>query len=244
MGLLVVFIIVFVLFYQRRMMAEKLKVREFEYARERDLLKAAIQSQENERRRISADLHDEVGATLSAIKMRLDQYDIRYPENEAAASHNRETRHMVKDAIDNVRAISHALTPLILERMGFESALRDHLSKVPLGPQVQTVLACEFPSEDLPGPVALALFRICQELFTNSIRHASAGQVTIRLSREADSYRLEYRDNGRGYTPGFEAKGLGLKSMESRVRLLEGSILDNSAPGHGTHLWIKIPRTA
>lgn len=241
MGTLVIFIILFVLYYQRRMIDQKLKVQELEFAYERDLLKSAIESQEKERRRIAADLHDDIGASLSAIKLRLNQFERKFSDQEAAREHTRNTKEMVTATIKSVRSISHGLTPMILEQLGLEAALGDQLRNLKEEAGIKIHFECQLSPERLPAKQELALFRVTQELISNTLRHAEATEISIFIASGGPTCTLEYRDNGKGFDPVENRKGLGRKSMESRIRLFQGTFAENSSPGEGMQVLIELP---
>jgi signal transduction histidine kinase len=229
-----------VLRYQRRLLQQQDQMRFEREQSQYQALEAALLAQEDERRRIAADLHDAVGTMLSIAKLHLNTL----PVSEAT----KEVAQMMDQAISEVRRISRNLLPAVLEKFGLVFAAEALCRAVPAGgPQVVFQQKGE-PHRLLPHH-ELAVYRVMQELLGNGLRHAQAKHIRLVLEFRADSLSMEYSDDGVGYDPGlYEAppqpgarSGLGLTNLRSRVAVLHGTMRHESAPQAGTRVWISFP---
>jgi len=199
---------------------------------------------EQERRRIARDLHDELGQTLTALKLNLamavNQLEGLSPDQRRRLDF---TVQSVDGAVETVREISANLRPPMLDDLGFEAAAEWLLERS----QGQGGLSVRWHSEPagdsrVGGEVATALFRILQECLTNVIRHSSATEVRVDY-RETDGRAvLEVRDNGVGFDPGrSRTSGFGLVGVRERVTMLGGDLTVESAIGKGTRILVELP---
>jgi PAS domain S-box-containing protein len=210
-------------------------------------LSASLQNvREQERKRISAELHDELGQQLTGLKLDLVWLAGRAKEGRPATAEQIDAmRHLLDTAISSVRRIAADLRPLILGDLGFGEAV--------------TWQTAEFAKRsglvidvDLPGAVhvhddarATALFRIVQESLTNIARHAGASEVQIRLTVEDEQLVLTVRDDGSGIAESHgRSSGIGLVSMRERATALGGQLRIASIPGRGTTIEVTLPLEA
>jgi signal transduction histidine kinase len=201
---------------------------------------------EQERKRISAELHDELGQQLTGLKLDLVWLAGRTKEGRQATGEQIDAmRHLLDTAISSVRRIAADLRPLILGDLGFGEAVTWQTAEF----AKRSGLAIDM---DLPGAVhvhddarATALFRIVQESLTNIARHAGASEVQIRLAVEGDQLVLTVRDDGSGIveTQG-RSSGIGLVSMRERATALGGQLRIASIPGRGTTIEVTLPLEA
>ena len=206
-----------------------------------------IMSQENERKRVAAELHDGLGQDLLLVKNRLALAAARQAD---AAERNRQLDAAVAattHAIAEVRTISHALRPAALEEVGLTKAIEWMVEQLAEGSA--TKFSTELDNIDglLAPEMEMNLFRIIQEGMKNITQHARATEVILEVKREAAGLRVSLFDDGRGFDAerlrnDTEARrGLGLFGMDERVRVLGGSLDLQSAPGRGTRLTVQIP---
>ncbi|KUG09642.1 sensor histidine kinase [Solirubrum puertoriconensis] len=235
-------IVGFVLRYQRRLLLQQEELRQQREQAQSQALEAALLAQEDERRRIAADLHDAVGTMLSIVKLHLSAM----PESSATS----EMSAMLDQAISEVRRISRNLLPAVLEKFGLSFALETLSRAVPEGgPRV--VLQQVGEPKRMPAHHELAVYRVVQELIGNGLKHAQANEIVVRLQFGPDRLGIEYSDDGVGFNlaaadaqPTPEARsGLGLTNLRSRVVVLRGILRHESAPGAGTRVWISFPAT-
>jgi signal transduction histidine kinase len=210
-----------------------------------------IESQEQERKRVAGELHDSLGQSLQIIKGRAQLGLDRTGDRTESAKHFEEISSAASQAIQEVRAISHALRPAELDQLGLTKAIQWMVEKA--GATSSTRFACELEPVDgvLLPEVEISLYRIAQEGINNVLKHAQAGEAILELKRAANTVRLSIFDNGRGFAKGSDfadvAKGRvgqGLAGIAERVRLLGGELDLQSALGRGTRLTVtcKLPQ--
>jgi signal transduction histidine kinase/ligand-binding sensor domain-containing protein len=204
-------------------------------------------SQENERKRVAAELHDGLGQDLMLVKNRLVMAAARQADPAELARQLDAATAATTRAIGEVRAISHALRPTALEQVGLTKAIEWMVEQ--LGEGNATKFAAELDTIDglLAPEMEMNLFRIIQEGLNNIIRHAGATQVILEVKRETGGLRVSLFDDGRGFDAeklrgeAAARRGLGLASMDERVKYLAGSLDLQSAPGRGTRMTVQIP---
>jgi two-component system sensor histidine kinase UhpB len=209
---------------------------EFSQERLRALSRRLLEVQEQERRRLARDLHDDVGQALTALKIQLESRS-RVEECVETISHT----------LERVRQLSLSLRPPQLDDLGLAAALRSHLDRqaalAGLAPHFE---AAETPRE-IPAHIQTACFRIAQEAINNVVRHARARNLWLRLSTSGGRLELSVRDDGGGFDLAAARRraaagaSLGLAGMEERVALAGGSFELRSAPGQGTVLLASFP---
>lgn len=240
MLLLSIALIVFFIVYQRRIFEQERLRQEEDQLHQKQLLEAAVEVQESERRRIARDLHDDIGSLLSATRLYLRQLS---PQTavEQLTSIKDETLNMVDEMIQNTRRITHDLLPSELEKFGFIAAAEDLCERVDRSGGIRVSFCC--PSERrLPSRQEVALYRVLQELVNNTLKHAEAARIDVNTEWRPDFFRLGYQDDGKGFEiPAGGYSGLGLKNIESRVSLIGGSLQFDTAPGKGLQVQIHIP---
>lgn len=240
MVLLALVLIGFFMIYQRRIIAQQQQVQRLQSAYQQQLLVASIEAQENERERIGRDLHDDIGSTLSTVKLLANQVETTGPVSTGLLGRVRE---LLTDSISNVRHISHNLYPAVLAKFGLLDALD---SLVDDWADTRS-FEVRFEAEELPRLTRqqeLACYRIVQELLNNVARHAQASRATIEVRAEGPEIILTVTDDGRGFPPSTGApSGVGLRSVEARVAMIGGRMLITSALGQGAQVVVHLPVT-
>ncbi len=244
-----IFIVMFVAYYQQKQAKQQLALKEMQERHRRELMAATFLGQEEERKRLAADLHDGIGTMLSVTKMSLNQVERHLNGNNQRSSLQvQKTRSMIDETMTNVRRISRDLVPTTLDRFGLLPALEELADRASEGGMDVQI---DSPSDlrDLSQNISLTLYRISQELINNVIRHARATAVTIQVyclypdSAEGE-VRLSVQDNGVGFDFDviMENKlgGLGLRNIESRLSVLNGHVTFDVAPGRGSNVHVQI----
>lgn len=242
---LAIAIIVFVVLYQKRMFGQRLAMQQLEADHQQDLLEATIDTQENERRRIAQDLHDDIGATLSAVKLGMNFLHGQLDKASEAATYSTETKSLLDEAISNVRRLSKELLPATLEEFGLKSALDELCRKLDLASDTSIVFLHEGMEDTrYHQKLELGLYRATQESLNNAIKHSQANEIKVELDLQDDEINLLIRDNGIGFDINEVAqrkdKGLGLKNIESRVSMADSTVKIDSALGKGTKVFINV----
>ncbi|MEZ0395987.1 MAG: response regulator [Anaerolineales bacterium] len=227
---------------ERARLAEMYRQIEAQNAELRRLSEEVLMAQENERRRVAIELHDEIGQLLTGLKLLLDQqHDAALPALQAVCAQARQT---TLDLLRRVRDLSLDLRPTLLDDFGLLTAL-DWLFKR-FEQQASLKISHNLNPLDerrFPRPVETAAFRIVQEALTNIARHAGVGEATVTLTVESDRLEIAILDAGAGFDPEQIAAGrsTGLSAMRERARLAGGTLQLQSAPGEGTLITAVFP---
>ncbi|WP_186757559.1 AAA family ATPase [Echinicola salinicaeni] len=224
----------------RKEMEEKERLSSLIEHQKNNHLRDIIQTQEDERKRIAGDLHDSLGSLLSTIKMRFNSLE----EKARKDSNNefyKDTLNKMDEAIEEVRRIAHNMSPVSLRRFGLSSALQTLIEQINISGQMEAHLQVLGMEERLPEQIELTIYRICQELVNNSIKHAKASSLHLQLINHLDSLNITVEDNGIGMEPKSQNSGFGLHGIEAKVQLLKGQFMIESHPGKGFLAVIDIP---
>jgi len=207
-----------------------------------ELAQKLISTQESTLRYVSRELHDEFGQVLTAIGSMLSRLSQRSPGDVPLHNELHEIKEVTQSALDNVRTLSQALHPVILDEAGLESALDWYIPKV----SRQTGIPISYEKSGTPFPVetnlGIHIYRVLQEALNNLTRHSGAQQGWVRLKYQPDCLQLEVEDHGAGFAPSAGNTGIGLVAMRERAELLGGTIqFTRPAPG-GTLVCVYVPR--
>jgi len=240
--LLVILLILFLLIYQKRIVTQENRLQKLENERQQVLLKATIEGQERERERLAKDLHDGIGSLLSGLSLNLKfQKNKESPESKQA-DFLEEACKLVDEGIKNVRLVSHDLMPTTLENFGLISAMNECCEPVNNSSKIKVKINVVSEIFHLPKDISLGLLRVFQELLQNTIKHSEASQVNTVVEFNTNFIQLDYSDNGKGFDFDINnSKGLGIKSMESRIQALEGIFQINKKSKEGFKAHIKVP---
>jgi len=208
----------------------------------RMLSQRSMQVQEEERRNLARELHDELGQSINAIKV--DAVNIRdhsqaQPDIHTSAVAIIEVSNQVYDV---VRSLMQRLRPVALDDLGLRSAVQYGVEQ---WQRRHAGVRCKFDAQgELDGlseKVNITLYRLVQECLTNVAKHADAGRVSIALNRDGDRVRFDFEDDGKGFDPSDRKHGLGLIGLRERVESLGGKFELVSAPGSGVRIKAVIP---
>ncbi|WP_405209081.1 sensor histidine kinase [Aquimarina sp. LLG6339-5] len=244
-GMVVIFllslsVIVFFIIYQRRLLAQQKRHQKAESDYQKELLKTAIQSQESERTRIAKELHDDVGAMLTTTKLYIGQITPELNPEELTTIADKISG-FFDDMIQSVRSISKDLRPVVLEKLGFLEAI-DSLVQTIQDTGKINISFINNTTYSVSKTKELNLYRIIQELITNTLKHAEATEIKIEMKNEREILIIVYEDDGKGLNQKQlqYRKGLGLKNIESRLSILSGTIsfLEEKS---GMKVLLKIP---
>jgi signal transduction histidine kinase len=207
----------------------------------RELSQQLVATQEEERKKLSRELHDHVGQVLTALRMELGSIDrLRAPDDLPLARAVSESRQLVDSMVRTVRDLALGLRPSMLDDFGLQPALEWHVRDLTRRSGIAVDLAVSGDLSRLPDAYATCIYRVVQEALTNCVRHSSASRVRITLNGGGDSIRVSVADNGVGIRPDSQKSGLGLRGIEERVRDLDGTV-DIQSTAAGTSLTIRIP---
>jgi two-component system sensor histidine kinase UhpB len=193
-------------------------------------------AQEAERRRISQELHDEVGQTMTAVLLSLKRSADDAPE--PLRGELQQAQEITRESLDEVRRLVRRLRPGVLEDLGLVSALTSLATEFSTHTGLRVVRAFEAGLPELDGQTELVLYRVAQEALTNAARHAEAGRVEVSLRRADGAVVLAVDDDGRGC--GVAPEGAGIRGMRERA-LLVGATLDITSAPSGTRIRLTVP---
>ena len=201
-----------------------------------------VAAQEDERRSISRELHDEVGQALTGMRVEMANLStlMRAGDANAVAAKTDEIKQMVEDSLGVVRNMALLLRPSMLDDLGLVPALEWQAREVSKRSGVRVNVEAGQVSEDLPEEHKTCIYRVVQEALHNCIRHAGARSVTVTVRQSPEELSLSVEDDGKGFDVRRE-RGLGLIGIEERVANLGGNFAVESAPGRGSRLRISLP---
>jgi signal transduction histidine kinase len=208
----------------------------------RVLSQQLVAAQEEERRKLSRELHDHVGQMLTALRMQLGRIDrLRDASDQRTVKTVAECRELVDEMVHIVRDLALGLRPSMLDDFGLQPALewlaRDFTRRC----DVPVALSIAGSLDGLPEQHRTCVYRVVQEALTNCVRHAHAANISVDLRAQPDTLDVSVRDDGVGMDPDGRAGGLGLRGIEERVRELGGTVKLRSAAGQGAVLAIALP---
>lgn len=234
LGLALLFIVFFIR-SQRKMFEKQMQVQRLELHHKEQLLYSTIHTQEEERKRIAKDLHDEVGSKLNVIHINLYRLK-KVASTPALETTVSEIFTVINEAIDTTRRISHDLLPPTLENFGLKEAIKELCDSYRYAEDlILRFEVMQYEDKVIDKTVEINFFRVLQELITNSMKHAAASQIGIRLWLTSKELRLEYRDNGKGFDSKMlnSKSGLGMQNIESRMAMVKAKFQIESMPGKG-----------
>jgi signal transduction histidine kinase len=203
-----------------------------------------VHAQENERRALSRELHDEVGQAMSAVLVELRNLsaETAVQTDEQSRDHVETVKGLVENSVRAVRNMALLLRPSMLDDLGLVPALQWQAREVSKRTAMDVSIATELAPEDISDEYKTCIYRIVQEALHNCSRHSRATKVRIRVQQEPSRLSLSIQDDGQGFDV-KQTKGLGLLGIEERVARLGGRCKIHSAPGSGTILAIELPFT-
>lgn len=232
-------VILFFIVYQKRLLAQQKKHRQIEADYQRELLAVAIESEEKERTRIGKELHDDVGALLTTTKLYLSQVSSELSPEELTKTTDK-MRSLFDTMIQGVRNISQDLRPVILEKLGLMEAIDNLVQTVNDTGKIKAKFV-DFSTSSIAKANELNVYRIIQELINNTLKHAAASNLSITISNTGKILKIVYEDDGIGLQQEYlNQKGIGLKNIESRLSVVEGT-MNFSSQKSGMKATINIP---
>jgi len=242
LGLVVALTAVFRLRRLEQRSDEERRVAEGAERRMRELSQQLVATQEEERKKLSRELHDHVGQVLTALRMELGSIDrLRAPQDVPLGRAVAESRQLVDNMVRTVRDLALGLRPSMLDDFGLQPALEWHARDFTRRYGLPVNLTVTGDLSRLADPYATCVYRVVQEALTNCVRHAVASQIRVAVTGTADTLAVAVADDGVGIKPQSRKSGLGLRGIEERVRDLDGTVEIHSMPGAGTSLNIRIP---
>jgi len=232
LGMLVLAIglVVFIVFHQRKVIKYQQQLQRLEDEQQQILLNASIRWQEEERQRIAADLHDDAGPLLATARLYLND-NLVHQDISTQLQSIYNAKQIIDDTIQLIRNISHSLMPPTLKNFGLESAINDLFQKISGSGAINA--SCRFHDyrERMLPQRELLIFRVAQELINNILKHSSSSFIHLTQNTSDGKFFIRLHHDGKGITQAdFErmnksSVGLGLKNIQSRMKVLDGSVL-------------------
>jgi two-component system, NarL family, sensor kinase len=213
---------------QRKKIRYQQSVQELKEEQQNQLIESAVKSEETERHRIAEQLHDEVGAILSAAKLHVAGINSNHLSDKEAGLHSK-SKELLDEAIQKVRSISHNLHSNILREFGLNEAIR-HFVKITAGSMINTSINLDekYTAKDAEGDIST--YRLVQELVQNILKHARPTELNVSSKAENNLLCISIKHNGKGLTQQdfeslrFKTDGMGLRNIQNRLILLKGNI--------------------
>lgn len=226
--------------FRKNLYRQKLAKEELIIIHQQELLRSSITVQEEERKRIATDIHDELGAVLSIARMHLMALENQSHKNQEDILALQNIRSLLETSISSVRRISHELMPQNLQMFGLQDTLQSIVAMVNSSDNLKIQIDCDEDVNHLPWSVKLGLYRICLELINNTIKHAKATHIDLTIHCKNNALTLFYADDGIGLSDNFEKFGLGHKNIEARTMSIGGNLKvgNNKTGGFYAHIEI------
>ncbi len=229
MLVLVIGLVIFIIFHQRKVLRYQLQLQQMEHEQQKVLINASVRLQEEERQRIAADLHDDAGPLLATARLYLSENLVNQDKATQLQSIF-QARQILDDTIQLIRNISHSLMPPTLKNFGLESAINDATQKISGSGSINASSRFHEYKERLEPEKELLVYRMVQELINNILKHSNASFIHITQNMHAGNFILRIHHDGRGIVQTDFDKltksniGLGLKNISSRLRVAQGKI--------------------
>ena len=241
-------LILVLVFHQRRVIKFHKQIQKMEEEKQQLLLHATLQSQEEERQRLAADLHDDAGPLLATARLYLNENLIHQSTDQQLQSIF-SAKEIIDESIQLIRNISHSLLPPTLKNFGLEAAIKDQLDRINTTGAVKTSVRFYDMQHRLKEEYELHIFRILQELITNILKHSHAGFIHLIQNNQGNSMFFRLHHDGDGILQSHyddikdKKHGLGLKNIQSRLRVLQGKINFEIDQSHSFYkVTIEVPR--
>lgn len=203
-----------------------------------------IQAQEEERKRVAREIHDGPAQSMANVVLRTELVEKVFIHEgiEKAREELNEIKGMIRESLTDVRRIIFNLRPMALDDLGLVPTLKRYIEELSKKNHTDFEFKTFGKENRLPPAMEVALFRLVQESLNNVIKHAKATDVQLKLEFQRDRIFLIVSDNGIGFDMKQKTReGFGILGMKERIKLLEGQIVIQSAPGKGTKLFLSIP---
>ena len=235
-------LLLFFFFSRKKIVEKELEKKNLEITHQNEIIQSIIVTQEEERKRIAQDLHDDISSKLNVINLNANLLKDGELKPEEYLLVNNSILDATDKTLESARKIAHNLLPPILDKFGLKDAIEELADSFNNSRKINIDYTIEYPKKYLSPQNELHFFRITQELINNSVRHGKAKNSTIVFTSKNDHLLFTYSDNGKGFDQNDlnHQKGLGMKNIESRVALLDGNYQIESQKNNGFKIVITI----
>ncbi|MCG2612567.1 histidine kinase [Flavobacterium sp. SM15] len=240
--LMAMVLLLFFYFSRKKIIRQEIEKKNLEINHQKKLLEAVILTQEEERKRIAQDLHDDISSKLNIISLNthlLKSEGLTFEEQSEISTN---IINFTKRTLDNSRRIAHDLLPPVLEKFGLDAGIQELCMEFGSSKAINVNYQNHLDFDKINSNYHLHVFRILQELMNNSLKHGKAKNINIVFKKINDSKVCEYCDDGIGFDLNDDKnkKGLGMKNIESRVSVINGDFKMHSAVNEGVRVVIKL----
>lgn len=239
--LFVAFIIIVVFRYHKRNSQYQQKIASLEFQKQQELLQSKIEIQDQTLEYVSRELHDNLGQVASLIKINLNT--LRISPEDKAAEQVAETKDLVKQLIADIKALSISLGSDQISQTGLSKALEIEIARLNKTGAFTATYEVDGVMPELDKDKALIIYRMCQEILNNMVKHSGAKTIRIFLHVTQNLLRLALNDDGVGFNTDVAgyASGVGLRNLKNRAALINAELNIHSYPGSGTEVTITLP---
>ena len=242
-GLIAIGIFAF-LFFRQRAVKDKIiaqqRIRQLEEEKKLLAAKSLVEGQEEERKRIASEIHDGLGVLLSTTRMQFSTIAVSNPEAKTLIE---KASKMLEQASNDARMISHNMMPGLLTKLGLYEAVADLFEKLSETESLEVYFDIPEELKRLSENKEIMIYRIIQEIVNNTLKHAEAKNINLRMQMQEDQLEIIYSDDGKGFKfeEKLESRSIGLSSVQSRVNFLNGKMEVHSEPGKGASFTFTVP---
>ena len=234
----------FFIFYRHKarkdgIIAEQ-KIKQLEEEKKLLAARSIVEGQEEERKRIAKELHDGLGVLLSTAKMQFTSIKDKSPENRPLIE---KATKLLEQATGDVRKISHNMMPGLLTKFGLFEAVEDLFEQLDETEVLNAGVNITGETKRLAENTEIMLYRVIQEMVNNTLKHAQAKNISINMNLQPEMLNIQYSDDGKGFNvkEKIESKSIGMTSIQSRIKFLEGDVTAESKPNEGVSYYMQIP---
>lgn len=241
MLIMVLAILVFAIMYHKKSISSKLEIEKIKTKQKEVLISKISATQEGERKRISANLHDEIGASLSAVNLMIGR--IRLETEGSSKELAIQAGEQIKTTMSEVRNIVQNLSPAIVEKFGFFESVNEISRRLNSTGSINVKINTDCNISFQNKTIELKLYRIIQELTNNVIKHANAANLNLSFATKDDNFSIEVKDNGIGIDDEIveNSKSLGIENVKTQVEILSGTFTLQNLNNNGTLVEVIIP---
>ena len=235
-------IVLFFYFSRKKISIAELEKANLKISHQKEVIQSTLIAQEQERKRIAQDLHDDISSKLNIVSLNANILTENGISSEDANTFGRGILSVTNTVLESSRRIAHDLLPPTLEKFGLQPALEELCDEAGVAKSFQIFSEFKYEENFLMKDQELQLFRIVQELFSNTIKYAEASKLKISLVSQETVLKFEYKDNGIGFNllEAKKAKGLGIMNLENRASILDANLTIDSSLGNGISVLLTI----
>ncbi len=247
-GLLVLMSVAIVLFFyfsRKKIIKTELEKANLKISYQKEIIQSTLIAQEDERKRIAQDMHDAISSKLNIVSLNANFLTENGITSEDANKFGESILSVTTTVLESSRRIAHDLLPPTLEKFGLQAALEELCEEAGVSISFQILSTLDYEENFLGKDEELHLFRIAQELFSNTIKYASASVIEVSLVSDSTGAIFNYKDNGNGFdlSEARRAKGLGLSGIENRASILDADLTIESSLGSGISVSVILSKT-